>query len=97
MTVLFKRIENINIEEIEEVLPRFEPTDQESEYLKPFVTTTKVLFDSRATHLSAYKTHIDQLQQAATLANVASPSPSPPRRPRSISRVRTMHGEPLLT
>ena len=45
VTVLFKRIENINIEEIEEVLPPYHTSDCESEYLKAFVTTTKAFYE----------------------------------------------------
>ena len=96
ITILFKRIENINIDEIDEILPAYNTSDTQVEYLKAFVTTTKALFDSRATSHKAYTEHIATLQQAALLANEPNPSPLQSSRSQSPSHTRRMHGEPVI-
>ena len=54
-----------------------------------------MLFTSREANFASYKAHIEGLQQDAVIANVLSPSP-PPRQRRSHSRVRTLHGQPVI-
>ena len=61
VTVLFKRIENINIEEVEAVLPNYKSGDDHKEYMRSFVSTTQVLFTSREYNVAAYKAHIKGL------------------------------------
>ena len=51
ITVLFKQNEHVNIEEIDVVLLPLDNNDDKTNYLKLFVVTTKVLFDSRDENL----------------------------------------------
>ena len=44
ITVLSKRVEHVNIEEIDTVLPPLDNSEDETNYVKSFVLTTKVLF-----------------------------------------------------